>query len=722
MRNYRGLILLLVIIVISAGALASESPQIHARVYFESPDQCLRLQALGLDIIYGQNEYFEIIGDRAELDRIVAAGFKTEIIHDDFGAFLRSRLTPDKDMGGYMTLDEVMAALDAIVMDHPSITTDKVNIGTTIEGRPMYAVKISDNPDVDEDEPEILITSAIHAREVITPLTVLNIMNHLTDNYGVDPRITDIVDNREIWFVPMVNPDGYFHNQVIAPYGGGMWRKNRRDNGDESFGVDLNRNFGYEWGHDDIGSSPYTGEETYRGTAPFSEPESQAMRDFTLAHDFVIADYFHSYSNLFLWAWGYTFDECADQRLFQALGDSMSTFNGYDPHRGSLFYLTNGATDDWYYGEQTLKNKTYGFTTEIGSINDYFWPPVERIPQLVAENLEPALFLCEIADNVHSILPPDPPMLVLEDTVSTVGYQIDWSPTDEHNPPGCYELIEAYNNLGVHTNPADDMFNFDYQGFSLATARYHSEPFSFYSGDHDTIPHHMTISYTYNVQPDDTLRFWTYFDLDEQYDFAYVFVTTDLYDYTPIEGNITTHTNMYGYNMGNGITGSSGGWVEAEFDLSDYEGQDIYLAYVFFPQPGDYSEGIYIDDIYPAVGFETETVISSSLVDTFYVFTDKPDGYHYYRARQMDLQDQWSFFSALDSVLVRAPFICGDLNDDEAVNLLDIVYLINHKYKDGPAPDPVDSGDVNSDGVVNILDIVYMINFKYKDGPDPDCP
>ena len=148
----------------------------------------------------------------------------------------------------------------------------------------MWAVKISDNPNVNEDEPEVLFNSAIHAREVITPEVLLHAMDHLTDNYGVLPEITDLVDNREMWFVVVVNPDGYFHNQVIEPNGGGMWRKNRRQIVASIYGVDLNRNYGYEWGYDDLGSSSSPTAETYRGNGPFSEPESQNMKQFTEAH------------------------------------------------------------------------------------------------------------------------------------------------------------------------------------------------------------------------------------------------------------------------------------------------------------------------------------------------------------------------------------------------------------------------------------------------------
>lgn len=86
-----------------------------------------------------------------------------------------------------------------------------------------------------------------------------------------------------------------------------MWRKNRRDNLDGTFGIDLNRNYGYNWGFDDDGSSPFTGDETYRGTVPFSEPETQIMRDFVNSRSFRIALNYHTFGNLLIYPWGYDY-------------------------------------------------------------------------------------------------------------------------------------------------------------------------------------------------------------------------------------------------------------------------------------------------------------------------------------------------------------------------------------------------------------------------------
>src|SRR3990167_4545160 len=185
-------------------------------------------------------------------------------------------------MGGFYTFNEVVAQLDTMRLLYPNLITVKDSTGSSIEGRTIWAVKISDNPDVNENEPQVFYNALTHANEQQGMMTVLYFMYYLLENYGTDPEVTYLVDNRELYFVPVINPDGYAYNEQISPNGGGMWRKSRRNNGGGIFGVDLNRNYGFNWGYDNIGSSPYPQEWNYRGAGPFSEPESQAIRNFCI--------------------------------------------------------------------------------------------------------------------------------------------------------------------------------------------------------------------------------------------------------------------------------------------------------------------------------------------------------------------------------------------------------------------------------------------------------
>ena len=228
-------------------------------------------------------------------------------------------------MGGYFTYQEVLDELDQMKALYPNLITTKANISNfltqgqpdnsvtpSIGGNGIKWVKISDNPDASESEPQILYTAIHHAREPMSLHQLIFYMWYLLENYETDPEIQSIVDNTELYFVPVVNPDGYLYNEKTNPNGGGFWRKNRRNNGNGTFGVDNNRNYEYfidgnsgngMWGGE--GSSGNPDSQVYRGSAPFSEVENQAMKWFVEQHNFIMAFNNHSYGELLLRPYGY---------------------------------------------------------------------------------------------------------------------------------------------------------------------------------------------------------------------------------------------------------------------------------------------------------------------------------------------------------------------------------------------------------------------------------
>ncbi|MFH1686742.1 MAG: M14 family zinc carboxypeptidase [bacterium] len=771
-------LLLFVILLTAATAVAADYMQV--RILIESRDDIARLSGLALDPVSRGDDYLEVITNDQQLAEIKSRGLRVEVIQSDLKAFYRSRLDQSKTMGGYMTLAEVNAAFDALIADHPDIVSAKVNLGNTHEGRPMWAAKISDNPNVDEDEPEVMITAAIHAREVITPLVLLNTMDYLTSNCGSDPEVTDLVNNREIWFVPIVNPDGYYRNQVTDPGGGGMWRKNRRNNGDGTWGVDLNRNFGYEWGYDDDGSSPYTGDETYRGPSAFSEPETQHMRDFTIAHEFVSTVYMHSYSNLVLWPWGYDQVLTPENDLFEIMGDSMAAYNGYTPEPSHGLYNANGVTDDWGYGEQTLKNKNYAFTIEIGSGFDGFWPDTSRIPELIAENLGALLFVARTADNPHALLPPATPVIFVADTVDAAAYEVSWAVSDSVNPAVLYELIELSGWDRV-TDPANDFMSWANNEFSVSSARSHSAPTSFYSGSGNNFNRWIQTTNSISVSMNDSLSVWMWYDIESDWDYAYVEVSTDGSTFSPIPGNVTTNSNPNGTNRGNGITGQSGGWVQGLFDLSIFAPHSVWIRLSYVTDSYVDEEGIYFDDIFPVESFSFMTIVGSNLTDTSYLFEDHLTGDYWYKVRARDDDGQWSGFSSVAAtVVIEGEEVCYDTdgdgygdpdhpentcpddncptvyNDDQLDSDGDEIGDVcdvcpndpdNDIDADGvcgdvdncPAvynPDQTSSGglaegdaccclvrgDINHDGEINIQDLVGLVNYMFQSGLAALCP
>lgn len=311
-------------------------------------------------------------------------------------------------MGGYYTFDEIIANIDSMYAQYPNLITQKYSVGTSQQGRTIWAVKISDNPNINESEPAVGYDALIHAREPQSMASMLYFMWYLLENYGTDPEVTYLVNNREMYFIPCLNPDGYEYNRQTNPNGGGLWRKNRRNNGDGTFGVDLNRNFGYMWGYDNTGSSPTPGSETYRGPFAFSEPEAVAARDLAIQKNYGTHFNLHSYQNAFLYPWGYINQQTVDSSIYKEFAQDMSSYNNYvyGTSNQVLGYNSNGSVRDWMYGEQTTKAKAFGYTVEIGSSSDNFWPPQHRIFPLAQGMLKPNLYNAWVAGAYVSIIDP----------------------------------------------------------------------------------------------------------------------------------------------------------------------------------------------------------------------------------------------------------------------------------------------------------------------------
>ena len=333
------------------------------------------------------------------------------VIHENLEEFYASRLTNDYEsrdfeygsMGGYYTFSEIVENLDELYEDYPNLVSEKISIGQTLEGRDIWAIKMSDNPNIDEDEAEVLYTGLHHAREPMSYMNLFYYMNWLVENYDVDQMANDILDNRELWFIPAINPDGLIYNQQIAPNGGGMQRKNAREtcNGGVD-GVDLNRNYSFMWGLDNQGSSPDGCDETYRGNMPFSEPETTAIEAFVSAHDFPVAFNYHSYSNLLLHPYGYTEPNPMDDediQTFTEIGQELVSVNGYELGTGvDILYAVNGEACDWMYGVHGI----FAYTPEVGSSQDGFWPATNRIVPLCEENLYANQYLALVAGSNYT--------------------------------------------------------------------------------------------------------------------------------------------------------------------------------------------------------------------------------------------------------------------------------------------------------------------------------
>ncbi len=310
-------------------------------------------------------------------------------------------------MGGYLTLAEMNQKIDDMIAAYPTLISTKENIGNSIEGRPIYAVKISDNPNVDEEEAEVHYNALHHAREPNSMHQLIFFMQYLLENYATDDRIKELVDSRELYFVPCLNPDGYEYNYQTNPNGGGFFRKNRRPNSDGTIGVDLNRNYSHGWGYNDSGSSPNGGSNAYRGTSPFSELETMHIRNYTNSHQFKLALHYHSYGNYWINPLSVPNTpplSALEEKIYDNYGAIQTRHNCYKVGTDveTVGYNANGVSLDWaHVGDLGLRDKIFAFTPEAGI--DGFWPTQNRIIPIAKENLYANLQLAYLAGNYTEI-------------------------------------------------------------------------------------------------------------------------------------------------------------------------------------------------------------------------------------------------------------------------------------------------------------------------------
>lgn len=348
-----------------------------------------------LDRLYRQGDtYFFLVNSR-ELSEIEASGAVVQSREPVPGYFLD---TPQADRtqgdinGAYHNYNETNTLLRELESNYPGLA-QVTTIGYSIEGRELNVIKISDNVSIDEAEPNIFIVGCHHAREWISVEVPVLFAQYLLEHYQDNPDVMRAVNGAQVYIMPIQNPDGLEFS--IHTYR--MWRKNRRYNGNLGWGVDTNRNYGYMWGYDDEGSSPDPYSDVYRGPAPFSEPETEAVRQFLLTHPPAGTISYHNYSQIIIYPWGYTYEPAPDAEEMDQIAAGMSSrmfpVNGrlYEFGATDILYLVNGSTIDWVYG-------TFGtpaYTIELPPDNALlggFFTSLELIDSAFRENLPALLY------------------------------------------------------------------------------------------------------------------------------------------------------------------------------------------------------------------------------------------------------------------------------------------------------------------------------------------
>ena len=310
----------------------------------------------------------------------------------------------NRSITGYSSYDTALLRIEALKDSYPAYV-EIYDIGDSWEkvkgtgynasytSRDIWALRISDNPSVDEEEFNILIMGEHHARELETTEIVLYIMENLLNDISEgDTFFSALVDNYALWFVPMVNPDGL---EVVYSGLDSFWRKNTRDNNsDQSYaaiddGVDPNRNYDWHWGESGVEFDSTS--DVFPGTGPFTEYENIAVRDLATELNPIASLSFHTYGEMILFPFGYDYVYTPDHgRLSQiassmsAVMDKYSSSEKYDPYMSVFLYPAAGDSDDWLYGELG----TLAFTVEAGPSSLGFHPSWSVVEAYLPEQYE----------------------------------------------------------------------------------------------------------------------------------------------------------------------------------------------------------------------------------------------------------------------------------------------------------------------------------------------
>ncbi|MCP4567803.1 MAG: hypothetical protein GY841_09525 [FCB group bacterium] len=669
--RYCGLFFIVFLMTQTGGTTDIPPYEDHSLMYLHplSPVQMPEFLRRGYDIIETMADgSMKIVATFAERDQLIADyGAKVEI--DNMEESYRQGLDPNVRNGGYNSYLDLGPLLWMATLNSDIIRVD--TIGYTLENRPMYGIKISDNADIDEDEPEVAFVAMIHAREPIGLEIVLYLMDYLLQNYETDPEVAAMVDGTEIWLIPCINPDGYEYNRMTNPEGGGMWRKNRRDNLDGTFGVDLNRNWGWGWGFNDFGSSPNGASEVYRGTGPFSEPEIQVMRDFIDDHDFRFIVNYHAYGDYYYKPFLYDHERIAPDNnyWYSHMADSLINLNGYPTFEGPGPNSNNGMAVDWQYGEQFTKPKAMSWGAEVGY---NFWLNGVDIEPYCALHLPSNLYFIRETMRVETrptfSLATSFTYYDLDTLVSGCAEDFDHIATF-HNEYGTIPLEVEIDYIDQSTTPG--WFTTEVTSTTIAPGASHDIILNF-------SPSAMGGSLANN----------------NSHGFLRLIVAH--------QGALTVADTLY-YRIGLALImdDPDGDFVSSECDVCPYDADD------------DLDGDGYCADVDNCPGWanpdqeDTDGDLRGDSCDNC-ITVINPD--------QEDMDE--------DNVGDACDFMCGDANGDEAINVGDAVHLINHIFKGGDAPWAFDQGDANCDDGINVGDAVYLINHVFKGGPAPCevCP
>jgi len=360
---YRILAILLlspfVVVSVSRETADSETVESLVRVRVAERQELHRFTDMGMTITDREGDYAKLIATQDQVQQLRQLGYDPEILIPDMVRAL-DWLKEMPDRGQYHSYAELLTDLTTLVNTHPTIT-ELDTIGYSVQGRLLLALKITDNPEQRENEPEVRIIGCHHGNEAISVEVPLSLGHYLAEQYGTDPEVTHLVDTREIWIIPMMNPDGLQAGT----------RRNANN-------VDLNRDYGYMW--EGEGGSP----------ASYSQPETKAIYLFSQEHNFSLSLSHHSGAEYVNYLWNYTPIRTQDDSLIVNLSYGYNSYSGYPVTNGWDWYETHGDCNDYSYGI----DGDIDWTIELSYS---FVPPTSAIDSLCERNREAQMYIIKKA-------------------------------------------------------------------------------------------------------------------------------------------------------------------------------------------------------------------------------------------------------------------------------------------------------------------------------------
>lgn len=680
MRTY----LLIFVSLLFSFTVISQEGYSRAKIWFKDLG-LTALSNLGLAVDHGhiKNNTF-IISDfsATEIGIAKAAGFQVDILIEDVKAYyveqayqpvvknlacsnlISSTFTPQVpsgfqlgSMAGFYTYQEYLAVLDSMHNQFPSLISARAPVSDTLthENRPLYFVKISNNPHVSQSKPKVLYTALHHAREPGSLSETLFFMWYVLENYGTDPEITYLVDELELFFVPMINPDGYVQNVTSDPNGGGMFRKNKNPNiGTNNPGVDLNRNYSYQW--NTTGVSPNQNSEVFPGISAFSEPETQNIKKIAESWGIEFVLNAHTHGGMMLYPYGATVnDYAADNSYFAAIGEHMVAFNQYVSQKSSGLYPASGDSDDYLYHDHGI----FALTPEVG--HNGFWTPAAQITDdcidmlysnivfahlpLVyglTKSVDESMFINSMSGDFNfnitrlgrktgALTVTIEPILGISTLGNGIAFNLNreetqagaiaygLNPNIEYGDEVKYVLVTDNGTwqkrdtiTKVYGRPTLQFYDeaitlINWEGdWGLTTEDYYSPNSSFTDSPNGNYSNysqkffHLKDTIDLSNSNKALVSFRAKWDIEKNYDYVQFLISTDYGGtWIPQCGN---HTTL-------GVSGSLGGqpveplydgvqneWVLEEIDLSEYFGQKILMRFMLKSDSWVNSDGFYFDD------------------------------------------------------------------------------------------------------------------------------